>query len=111
MLQNEPYLNPELSLKQLAIELKTPERLLSGVINQYSNQNFYDFTNNFRIEKAKKLLAEDTLNRNTIQEIFYDSGFNSKSTFNLAFKKATGITPTEFKKMQKQGVGVPENSN
>jgi len=108
MLQSEPFLNPELSLKQLATELKTPERLLSGVINQYSNQNFYDFINNFRIEKAKKLLAEDTLKKSTIQEIFYDSGFNSKSTFNLAFKKSTGITPTEFKKMQNLGIGLPE---
>jgi len=108
MSQSEPFLNPELSLKQLAAELKTPERLLSGVINQYSNQNFYDFINNFRIEKAKKLLAEDTLKKSTIQEIFYDSGFNSKSTFNLAFKKSTGITPTEFKKMQNLGIGLPE---
>ena len=109
MLQSEPFLNPELSLKQLAAELKTPERLLSGVINQYSNQNFYDFINNFRIEKAKKLLAEDTLKKSTIQEIFYDSGFNSKSTFNLAFKKSTGITPTEYKKMQNLGIGLPES--
>ncbi len=111
MVQSEPYLNPELSLKQLAIELKTPERLLSGVINQYSNQNFYDFINNFRIEKAKKLLSEDTLKRNTIQEIFYDSGFNSKSTFNLAFKKSTGFTPTDFKKMQLKGIDPPKKSN
>lgn len=103
MVQSEPFLNPELSLKQLATELKTPERLLSGVINQYSNQNFYDFINNFRIEKAKKLLAEDTLKKSTIQEIFYDSGFNSKSTFNLAFKKVTGITPTDFKKNATKG--------
>ena len=109
MIQSEPFLNPELSLKQLAAELKTPERLLSGVINQYSNQNFYDFINNFRIEKAKKLLAEDTLKKSTIQEIFYDSGFNSKSTFNLAFKKSTGITPTEFKKMQTAGSGLPQS--
>lgn len=98
MIYHEPFLNPDLSLKQLAIKLKTPERLLSGVINQYRNQNFYDFINSYRIEKAKKLLVEDISKKKTIQEILYDSGFNSKSTFNLAFKKYTGITPTEFKK-------------
>lgn len=98
MLANEPYLNPELTLKDLSQDLKIPERLLSGVINQYNNQNFYDFVNYFRIEKTKKLLSEHETKRKNIQEIFYDSGFNSKSTFNLAFKKSTGITPTEFKK-------------
>jgi len=97
MTYQEPYLNPELSLKQLASEVKIPERLLSGIINQYKNQNFYDFVNNYRIGKAKKLLVDDQSNKN-IQEILYDSGFNSKSTFNLAFKKHTGLTPSEFKK-------------
>ena len=101
MIYNEPFLNPELSLKQLASEIKTPERLLSGVINQYKNQNFYDFINSYRIEKAKKLIISENSKKKTIQEILYDSGFNSKSTFNLAFKKCTGITPTEFKKTQK----------
>jgi len=93
----EPFLNPELSLKQLASEVKMPERLLSGVINQYRNQNFYDFVNHYRIEKAKKFLMDDFAKK-TIQEIIFDSGFNSKSTFNLAFKKHTGITPTQFKR-------------
>jgi len=101
MHSNEPYLNPELTLKDLSQELKMPERLLSGVINQYNNQNFYDFVNTFRVEKAKKLLTENESKRKTIQEIIWDSGFNSKSTFNLAFKKLTGITPTEFKKIKK----------
>jgi AraC-like DNA-binding protein len=98
MQQKEPYLNPELSLKQLAIEMGTNERFLSGVINQYKKQNFYDFINNYRVSKAKRLLMEQKHRKRTVQEIFYDSGFNSKSTFNFAFKKYIGITPTEFKK-------------
>lgn len=98
MALNEPFLNPELSLKQLASELKIPERLLSGVINQYRNQNFYDFVNNYRIAKAKKLLIDDSPKKKTVLEILYDSGFNSKSTFNQVFKKHTGSTPTEFKR-------------
>lgn len=98
MINNEPYLNPELTLKDLSQNLNIPERLLSGLINQYNNQNFYDFVNNFRVEKAKKLLKENKSKSKTIQEIIWDSGFNSKSTFNLAFKKFTGTTPSEFKK-------------
>lgn len=100
MVSNEPYLNPELTLKDLSLDLKIPERLLSGVINQYNNQNFYDFVNYFRVEKAKRLLQENDSKQKTIQEIIWDSGFNSKSTFNLAFKKFTGTTPSEFKKTQ-----------
>lgn len=100
MVSNEPFLNPELTLKELSLDLKIPERLLSGVINQYNNQNFYDFVNYFRVEKAKRLLIENESRQKTIQEIIWDSGFNSKSTFNLAFKKFTGTTPSEFKKTQ-----------
>jgi AraC-like DNA-binding protein len=98
MHQKKPYLNPDLSLKQLAVDMGINERLLSGVINQYKNQNFYDFVNNYRILKAKELLSGDQNKKKTVQEIFYDSGFNSKSSFNFAFKKYIGITPTEYKK-------------
>jgi YesN/AraC family two-component response regulator len=98
MILHEPFLNPELTLKQLASELKIPERLLSGLINQYRNQNFYDFVNNYRISKAQKMLTDETSKRKTVLEILYDSGFNSKSSFNQVFKKTTGLTPTEFKR-------------
>ncbi len=101
MIQREPFLNPDLSLKQLASELKIPERLLSGVINQYRNQNFYDFVNSYRISKAQRMLTDDTFKRKTVLEILYDSGFNSKSSFNQVFKKITGLTPTEFKRTQR----------
>lgn len=100
MISKEPYLSPELTLKELSQDLKIPERLLSGVINQYNNQNFYDFVNYFRVERAKQLLIENDSKQKTIQEIIWESGFNSKSTFNLAFKKITGTTPSEFKKTQ-----------
>ena len=98
MILNETFLNPDLTLKQLASELKIPERLLSGVINQYRSQNFYDFVNSYRISKAQKMLIEDTFKRKTVLEILYESGFNSKSSFNQVFKKITGLTPTEFKR-------------
>jgi AraC-like DNA-binding protein len=110
MENSEPYLNPELTLKDLSQHLKIQERLLSGVINQYSNQNFYDFVNTYRIQKAKKMLSGKEAKRKSIQQIFYDSGFNSKSTFNLVFKKSTGFTPSDFKKMQQKEVYTSKSS-
>ncbi|MDZ7319119.1 MAG: helix-turn-helix domain-containing protein [candidate division KSB1 bacterium] len=95
---NKPYLDPSLSLNRLARCLKIPSRDLSQVINNLLQQNFFDYVNYYRIEEAKRLLASSDLNRKTILEILYEVGFNSKSVFNSAFKKHTGMTPTEYKR-------------
>jgi AraC-like DNA-binding protein len=94
--QERPYLDPELSLKKLSESVSIPVRQLSHLINLNSGSNFYDFINNFRIEMAKKQLIISEKEK-TISEIFYDSGFNTKSSFNTAFKKETGMTPSEFR--------------
>jgi AraC-like DNA-binding protein len=94
--QERPYLDPELSLKKLSESVSIPVRQLSHLINVNSGSNFYDFINNFRIEMAKKQLIISEKEK-TISEIFYDSGFNTKSSFNTAFKKETGMTPSEFR--------------
>jgi AraC-like DNA-binding protein len=94
---NKPYLNPELTLNDLAKDIDVHPRVLSQVINEYYNQNFFDVINHFRIEEAKKILL-DTSNTKNVLEILYETGFNSKSTFNRAFKKETSFTPTEYKK-------------
>lgn len=94
---NKPYLNPDLTLNQLAEDLEIPGRVLSQIINEYFSQNFYDYVNRLRIEEAKRMLL-DSSNKKTVLEILYDVGFNSKSTFNNIFKKITGQTPTEFRK-------------
>ena len=60
-------------------------------------QNFYDYVNGCRIEEAKRLLQDAIHRKKTVLNILYEAGFNSKSAFNLAFKKYTGMTPTEFK--------------
>jgi AraC-like DNA-binding protein len=91
-----PYLDPELSLKKLSENVSIPVRQLSQLINENSGSNFYDFINSFRIEMAKKQLIISEKEK-TVSEIFYESGFNTKSSFNTAFKKETGMTPTEFR--------------
>ncbi len=93
---NKQYKNPELTLTDLAKGLKTNPSLLSKIINQSFEMNFNDFVNFYRVEEVKKQL-QDAANANlTIMSIAYDAGFNSKATFNRAFKKLTGKNPKEF---------------
>lgn len=102
MKTNKPYLNPLLSLNSLADEISVSPKHLSQIFNNSFQQNFYQFINSYRIEEVKKKLCKQTgaQNNSNILEIAYEAGFNSKNTFNSAFKKHTGMTPTEFKKQQ-----------
>jgi len=85
----------EITLKDLAAKVGLRHHQLSQVLNQHMGISFHDFLNRFRIERARKLLAQD--DNETIIGIAYDCGFNSKVTFNQAFKKHTGITPKEYR--------------
>ncbi|WP_224483169.1 helix-turn-helix domain-containing protein [Robertkochia aurantiaca] len=98
MMREEPYLDPSLSVKDLALQLNMSSRELSVLINQEMGIHFFDLVNQYRIEKAKQMLADPKHQNTTIQEIFFDVGFNSKTPFNTAFKKHTGTTPTRFRK-------------
>lgn len=91
------YLSPTLTIVDLSEKLSIPVWHLSQVINEYFNQNFFNFVNGFRIEEAKQLLLDSSNGRKTVLEILYEVGFNSKSAFNTAFKKHTNMTPTEYK--------------
>ena len=93
-----PWLEPELSLEQLASRLSLRPKLLSQLINESLRQNFFEFVNRYRIEEAKRLLTNPVDKKITVLEVLYEVGFNSKSSFNTIFKKHTGLTPSEFKK-------------
>ncbi len=94
----KPYLNPSLSLRNLADQMGMNSRELSIIINQKLNQHFFDFVNGYRIKEAMNILVDPAKKGETVLEILYEVGFNSKSSFNTAFKKHTGKTPTEFRK-------------
>ena len=98
MQEQKPYLNPMLSLSDLASQLAVPSYTLSQVLNQELKQNFYDFVNYYRLEESKRLLSDSAPKESKILEVGFKSGFNSKSVFNSAFKKHTGMTPREFRK-------------
>ncbi|MTI41414.1 helix-turn-helix domain-containing protein [Fulvivirga lutimaris] len=94
---HEVYQNPSLTIFELSKGIGLSSSELSHFLNKYMGKNFFEFTNEYRIERAKKML-KDTENRQlTILEILYSVGFNSKSSFNTAFKKYVGKTPTEYR--------------
>lgn len=104
MKTKKPYLNPELNIYQLSDNLGLKKHHLSQVINEKSGMNFFDFVNTFRVEEIKRNLADPSMKNFTLLGIGLESGFNSKATFNSAFKKFTGLTPSDFQKTLKKEV-------
>jgi len=96
MEEQEPYLNSNLRITDLARKLSLNGPQLSEFINRHLSTNFNSYINDFRVEKAKQLLTDEP--HMDITNIAYDSGFNSISSFNTAFKKKTNMTPGHFRK-------------
>jgi AraC-like DNA-binding protein len=94
----KPYLDSELNLIKLSELINMTPHHLSYVINTGFNENFFSFINTYRVEKAKELLAKEEMNKLSMLGIAFESGFNSKTSFNTTFKKITGQTPSDFKK-------------
>ncbi len=97
MTEKHPYLDPTLTIQNLAEQIHVPSRELSVLINHHLNQHFFDFINEYRIHHAMDILKDSSKKQLTILEILYEVGFNSKSSFNTAFKKHTNLTPTQFR--------------
>ena len=98
MIDEKPFLDPALTIQDISKKMNVPVRELSVLINHQLRQHFFDFVNTYRIENAMTILKDPAKSKVTILEILYEVGFNSKSSFNTAFKKHTGTTPTEFRK-------------
>jgi AraC-like DNA-binding protein len=94
----KPYYNSNLTISILAKSLDVQPKYLSQVINENYHQNFYEFINFHRIMEAKELLLNKKFDYYSIFGVGLQVGFNSKSSFNAAFKKFTGVTPLKFKK-------------
>ena len=96
MQQHKPYTNPGLTIHELAAGLKLPPHVLSKVINEGFGKNFFDFVNAYRVEEFKLLMSEPQARQYTLLALALEVGFNSKSSFNRAFKKQTDQTPREY---------------
>jgi len=90
------FSQPQLSLADLAEKLETNTTYLSRVINEYFNTNFSNYLNKLRIREAQKMFAYHKHKSMTLEGIAGSVGFHSRSTFNTAFKKVTGVTPSIF---------------
>ena len=90
------FKNPDLTLTDLAKNLDTNVAIISRTINQGFQLNFNDFINQYRVETVKKAFEKGEHKKSTLLGIAFDCGFNSKATFNRAFKKNTGLSPKEY---------------
>jgi AraC-like DNA-binding protein len=96
MEEQHPYLEHQLTLQKLALFTGFPAYRISDILNKHLSLNFFDFVNRYRIDEWKRR-AQEAPQSITIQELAYSVGFNSKSSFNAAFKKHTGQTPSEYR--------------
>jgi len=95
------YMDAHLKIESFAKRMHIPSKKLSAVINELYGTNFHGFINSLRIEEAKSIILRSPI-KNSVEDIFLEVGFLSRSTFNRAFKTNTGITPSEFQsKFQK----------
>jgi YesN/AraC family two-component response regulator len=91
----KPHLDSEISLTGLSEQLNLSRHHLSQIINENFNTNFFDFINQQRIREAKRLIKENP--ETSISDLIYTVGFSNRVSFNKAFKKHTGLTPSQFK--------------
>jgi len=98
MKEDKLFIDSELSLKQLAVQIGLHPNKLSWLLNNHFGKNFNDFINAYRLEYFKQIAMKEENKNITLLGLAYDSGFNSKTVFNTFFKKETGITPKQWVK-------------
>jgi AraC-like DNA-binding protein len=103
IIREKPYMNKDLTLFILADTLQIQPNHLSQIINMFEEKNFFDFINSYRVEEVKTYIQQKPESHLNLLGIAFECGFNSKSSFNRAFKKFTGQTPSEFNKISQIG--------
>jgi AraC-like DNA-binding protein len=98
MADHQPYLDPDLTIEKLSELTRIKKLSLSQTLNKGFNKNFFTFIKEYRIRHVVQILQNKPLQHSTIMDVAYQSGFNSKTGFNRAFKELTGKTPTEYLK-------------
>ncbi len=96
--KDKPYLDSELTIGHVSDKLHLSRHTLTEVLSTEIGKNFYQFVNEYRVNEVKKVLADKRYANYAIDAIGFECGFNSKSSFYAVFKKATGMTPAQYKK-------------
>jgi AraC-like DNA-binding protein len=100
-----PYLNRDLSIQDLSDLTRIPRHHITQVLNEKHKKNFFTFINEYRVKEVITRFSDPKNNNFTILAIAFDSGFNSKTTFNSIFKNQTGMTPSEYRE---KSTGIKE---
>ena len=93
------YLDSEVKLSDLAERIGTSPQLLSQYLNDVAGVNFFDYINGLRVAEVQKLMADPGSAERPLLDLAFAAGFNSRSTFNAAFKKKAGVAPSEWRKL------------
>ena len=101
---DELYKEETITLREVAKRIDTTDKKLSELINTELQSNFYEYVNGFRVEAFKQRVQKGDAKDLTLLAIAYESGFNSKATFNRIFKQYTGLTPSQYKKEIKRSL-------
>jgi len=105
LLQNDKvYLNDDLRLTDLADAMNLNNRKLSELLNKHLQLNFYTLINKYRVAEVKAKIRNEESEKYTLLSLAYDSGFQSKASFNRIFKKETGMSPSKYRSEFKNAV-------
>lgn len=102
MTNQRPYLQPRLSLANVAVATNIPPYLLSAILNRTLGVDFRDYVNAYRVRYLCELLRSNDYNHLTLEGISTQAGFSSKTTFFRAFQKHTGLTPAQYSQLENQ---------
>lgn len=93
-----PYLDNQLKIDDLALQVSLSPKLLSNLINREFDINFFEYINSYRLKEVSSYLSNSEMDDQSIIELAFLAGYNSKSSFNRLFKLDTGKTPSQFRK-------------
>lgn len=102
MNNSDSWKNNELTVAILSEETNIPKHHVTQVLNENIKKNFYTFVNEYRVEQAMQMIKSPEYDTLSFVGIAFESGFNSKTAFNIFFKKYTGMTPSEFKRSKRK---------
>jgi len=98
MEKRRPYLNNQLKIDDLAQQVSLSPKLLSNLINREFNLNFFEYINNYRLKEVCSYLIDPAMSDQSIIDLAFLAGYNSKSSFNRLFKMETNKTPSQYRK-------------
>jgi AraC-like DNA-binding protein len=104
MLEDKPFLDNQLTIRQLAKQLQAPARAVSELINEAHHCNFSEFINKARVAEAQRLMQSSQWAEQSLLEIALSSGFNSKTSFNTMFRRFTDQTPSDYRQQLEQSL-------